>query len=224
MGRNWLSPVVEFAASCFDDSASRETYEHFLNQGAAQLKRALKTPAEQPDWAGEFRQALKNINHTGLEIHDPPRFSADPAFKLPGFEQSKEWFSQRGSHEIVMKGAVDRSTASHLLSLLKHTQGTDGSDLIAAVEVLLRNIELRRKRCLQLRNSGSPTDRWFELHDTAILIARAAVRFNDLRYLNAGLKLTDWALPVHRRSVPADLLTRYILAVSEVHLALEKLL
>ncbi|MGD8848539.1 MAG: hypothetical protein PVI81_07730 [Anaerolineales bacterium] len=222
MNRDWLRPVVEATASWFDDSVRFEEYEVFMQRGVERLGRALRVPDDQPDWAGEFRLALNNLEKTGISLLEPRGLSAAPSLSLPEFQHSMAWI-EGNSRSIVAKGTVERSTASHLLSLLVHSGQADRYDLKPMLETLLRHIELRRKRCLQLREGGTPTDRWLELDNTAILMARAARIFNDLRYLNAALKLIDWALPVHRRSVPAELLSRYMLALSEVHASLEVL-
>jgi hypothetical protein len=167
---------------------------------------------------------LDNLNHAGFYVNEPPSLPADASFELPELQHSLDWIEQYSDRSIVIEGTVERSTASHLITLLQRPEQTKIRDLKPMLEALMRNIELRRQRCLQLRNGGSPIDRWFELHDTVILMARAASRYNDIRYLNAAIKLIDWALPVHRRSVPVDLLARYILAVSEVQSAFEELI
>jgi hypothetical protein len=181
------------------------------------LDRALKEPTDQPAWAGELRLALNNLQAASFQVVDPEGLVVEPSYSLPGKVQAEEWFENRGADELVIKAQVERFTALRLLVLLSEGEGFRKDEVIRALEGLLRHVEVRRKACLSLRRAENPMDRWYEVHDTAILFARTALRLGDLRYLNAAMKLNDWALRVHRRSVPADLLVRFVLSVSEVH-------
>lgn len=222
MKRDWFEPLVQAAESWLDDSAGEAEYERFVRRSVDDLGRALQDPVDQPPWAGELQQAVENLKKTSIEFSESFGSSEATALRLPAEEQAVEWLNVRSEMGIVDKGSVERFTAIHLLSILQGQDGAGDLQIKAFVETLLRHVELRRKRCLRLSHGGS-TARWFEKHDTAILLARGARKYNDLRYLNAAMKLIDWALPVHRRSVPTDLLARYVLAVSEVQLAFEAL-
>jgi hypothetical protein len=223
MKKDWLGSFVQVVASWFEDAVNHEEYEHFLRRAVERLGRAVRSPEDQPAWAGELRLALSNLEKAGIVLNEPAGLQAEASLRLPEIEDSLEWIDRQSKRSIVVKGTVERSTASHLITLLQHSNLANEYDLKPIFKTLMRNIELKRKRGLQLRSGGNTTDRWFELHDTAILMARGACTYNDLRYLNSALKLIDWALPVHRRSVPVELLARYVLAVSEVQAALEVL-
>jgi hypothetical protein len=224
MNRDWLGPLVRIVESWLDDTAYAADYERFLRRSVQQLSRAFKDPAREPSWSGELRYALDNLERTLMKVGAPARMNSSAEYSLPTEEQASEWLKMQGDEGIILKGTVERFTAEYLLAILQAQVDPQGLNMNAVLERVLRHVELRRKGCLALRSGGSRTDRWFERHDTAILLARGAREFNDLRYLNAAMKLIDWALPAHRRSVPPDLLVRYVLAVSEAQLAFEELL
>ncbi len=58
----------------------------------------------------------------------------------------------------------------------------------------------------------------------AILFARAARRRGDLRFLNAALKINDWAYSPHRRIRPGPRRGRYLLSLAEQEMALAEAL
>lgn len=224
MNRDWLGPLVELVESWLDDSVSAETYQRFLQRSATQLGHALIEPVDQASWAPEVSLALDNLRKTSFQLDAPSFQRVDPSFELPAREQALSWFEQHSAHGLVVKGTVERYTAAHLLTLIQEEGISEPKVIGAFPEALLRHVELRRKNCLQLRGGHGLSERWFEVHDTAILLARWAGRSSDIRYLNTAMKLNDWALVVHRRSVPADLLARYMLSISEVQHAFEVLI
>jgi hypothetical protein len=224
MNRGWLGPIAELVESWLDDSVSAETYQHFLQRNATQLGHALTEPVDQAAWAAEVSLALDNLRKTSFHIDAPSFERVDPSLELPAREQAHNWFEEHSASGLVSKGTVERFTAAHLLTLIQEEGGPELNYIGSFLEALLRHVELRRKNCLQLRGRHGPSDRWFEVHDTAILLSRWAGRSSDIRYLNAAMKLNDWALVVHRRSVPPNLLARYMLSISEVQHAFEVLI
>jgi hypothetical protein len=223
MKRDWLRPLVRIAESWFDDSVSKDEYARFLQVSIEYLQRAIQNSTESLSWNAEFWLALENIEKTSIHVAKNVQRSDDGAMALPALNQALAWFNETGEGGLIERGAVERFTALYLITILNHRDDQQAPAIESSVERLMRHVELRRKKCLQLRDDRRLSERWFELNDTAILMARSACSYGDLRYLNAALKLTDWALPVHRRSVPVDLLVRYVLAVSEVQSSFEVL-
>lgn len=224
MKRRFLGPIVRLVQSIFDDSVADDEYHNFLQRCITLLMRALQEKTEAPSWSGEFRLALENLEAAGYPVTEPEKFAAEAYLVLPAGYQAQAWLSERKNIGIIVSGKIERFMALNLLAHLDHTTESSAQDLNNSLESLLRHIEIHRKASVNLREAGSPLERWYEVNDTAILFARAACLQNDLRYLNAAMKLTDWALPVHRRSVPVELLARYVLAVSEVRRAYKVLL
>lgn len=224
MKRGWLSPIVDIAESLLDSSVTEEQYRKFLQSSIDRLDRIDVESAGPPIWASELSLAIDNLETTPFSLEVPERLKTASSFSVPQRDDALNWFGDRSSRGVLSKGTVERFTAADLLSLLGQRDTAFSQEIEEALEALLRHVELRRKKSLQLRSAETPSESWYERHDTAILFARAARRWRDLRFLNAAMKLTDWALPVHRRSVPPDLLARYVLAISEVRRAYEDLL
>lgn len=219
-----LEPLVRVVASWFEDSVPREEYETFLRKSVAQLGRAVGASTQRPAWAADLRLALSNFEQTSFALSDQTIAIDEDELAIPLPQPSREWLEKTRERGLVLGGTVERFSAMELLALLAQEDDLVLEEIRPLLDALLRHVEIRRKRSLQLSADQRPSQRWFEVHDSAILLARSARTYMDLRYLNAALKLNDWALPVHRRSVPADLLARYLLAVSEVRLAVEKML
>lgn len=72
--------------------------------------------------------------------------------------------------------------------------------IIEIMELLLRHVEVRRKRCFFRKDTSRKNmDRiWEQRHETSILFCEFAARHNDLRYLNAAFKMNDWAFYHYR--------------------------
>ena len=224
MRTDWLEPLVRIVASWFDDSVPETEYQRFIRKSVAQLERALGSPTDERVWAAEFSLALNNFGQTSFAIPNHSGGHNEGLLDLPSPQQAHDWLDAVRDGGLIVGGKIERFSAMNLLALLSQDDETVIQEIRSLLDVLLRHVELRRKGSLRLRTSQRASQRWFELHDSAILLARSARIYTDLRYLNAALKLNDWALPVHRRSVPVDLLARYLLAVSEVQLAVEALL
>ena len=224
MRADWLDPLVRIVASWFDDSAPETQYQRFVRKSVAHLTRAVGSSTHQRVWAAEFSLALDNFQQTSFAIPNHSGGLHEGSLDLPSPQQNHDWLDAVRDGGLIVGGNIERFSAMNLLALLSQGDQTEMQEIRPLLDVLLRHVELRRKGSLRLRTSQRASQRWFEVHDSAILLARSARIYTDLRYLNAALKLNDWALPVHRRSVPVDLLARYLLAVSEVQLAVEALL
>lgn len=78
------------------------------------------------------------------------------------------------------------------LGLALDALGDDG-ECAAAIEHVLRHVEVLRADCLPAwAEVTAAADRDFERLGMAILFARTTARTDDLRFLNAGLKMIDW--------------------------------
>jgi hypothetical protein len=111
-----------------------------------------------------------------------------------------------------------------LISLLERPAEDRTFDLDGILESLLRHVETRRRAGLRLLSAREGGDPWMEWLAIAILFARAARRRGDLRFLNAALKINDWAYPSHRRIRLGPRLARYLLSLAEQETALAEAL
>lgn len=221
--RSWAEPIVRLLQSVFDDSVADREKIAFLQRKMNLLEDVKLDHHESPGWMSELNLTLDNLEAASIAISGQRANGIDSRMSLPSLEEAAQWFAITGPG-VVRKGSVDRYTAARLLVLI-----SDGDEKLVvptkeALDLLLRHVEIRRQACIRLIESSDPLERWYEIHDTAILFARSACQLGELRTLNAALKLNDWAMPVHRRSVPVELLVRYLLSLSETFRACEVLL
>ena len=72
------------------------------------------------------------------------------------------------------------------------------------LERLLRHVEVKRKEALVAKQDTPDSDTlWLERHAVALLFCHQASRSHDLRFLNAAMKLNDWAFPYYQRRSPS---------------------
>ncbi len=100
---------------------------------------------------------------------------------------------------------------------------SDPSILTDMLEHLLRHIEVRRRGCFQQR-FWQREDSWSMRHRAALLLSEYALRVKDLRFLNAALKLNDWAFPRYRRGSSRKNLPLYLAALHSQECAVRELL
>ena len=92
------------------------------------------------------------------------------------------------------------------------------------LERLLRHVEVKRKEALIARQDTPDSDTlWLERHAVALLFCHQAIRSHDLRFLNAALKLNDWAFPYYQRPVSELRLAGYVQALTAQEQATQEL-
>jgi hypothetical protein len=65
---------------------------------------------------------------------------------------------------------------------------------------------------------------WLERHAVAVLFCHQAQCSHDLRFLNAALKLNDWAFPYYQKPVSKQRLASYVQALNAQEQAIQELL
>jgi hypothetical protein len=93
------------------------------------------------------------------------------------------------------------------------------------LERLLRHVEVKRKDALVAQQDKLDVDAlWLERHAVAVLFCHQAIRSHDLRFLNAALKLNDWAFPYYQKPVSEIRLAGYVQALTVQEQATQELL
>ncbi len=88
------------------------------------------------------------------------------------------------------------------LEALKRVSDSHQLENHPGLESLLRNVEVRRQRCLVPAGDKTAKEVCLDKHRVALLFTTVSNRTGDCRFLNAALKLNDWAYPTHRRMRP----------------------
>ena len=215
------TPLVNAAVEYLDKSISQERIRKFLQ---ASLTAGHKYYSQSPDHKllahlQEFEQAyalgreirLANLP-TALRTNQENQAiqEIDPA----------KWIEALPKGRMVSAKGLTASSGSNLLILLGDDLGYE--QLIGDnMERLLRHVEVKREQALQLDPPAPPKDTWMEKHAVSVAFSRWSRRHGDMRYLNAALKLNDWALPSHARSAFSPVLVRFLLALAEAEFTLE---
>jgi hypothetical protein len=213
--------ILEWAKRMLDESVSAERLRAFLAESLVQANagaasgRILLSEAAQRDLDRARLLAGR------LDIL-PPAPGAQPLGQdgAPGFEQSSAWPISLGERKVIGRSGLVPGAGPALIALLERPPQEGTLDLDAILESLLRHVETRRKAGLRLAPPLEGQDPWMEWLAIAILFARAAHRGGDLRFLNAALKINDWAYPSHRHARLGPRLARYLLSVAEQETAL----
>ncbi len=191
----WLLPP---AIRWLDDSVPESELEQFLN---AKLQSVISVA----NWQAAQDQALvtRLRDQFGGPVPMPP--IPDPAAEQAAQAAARCWLQTVTSRNAIERGVFMVGSADHLRVLLNtELDDTPRAWIDDQLERLLRHVETRRQESLQ---QFSPTlDKeaaWNERHAVTRLFLQVARERGDLRFLNAALKLNDWAFKFHRR-MPAD--------------------
>jgi len=142
---------------------------------------------------------------------------------------ARDWAERLPDSKVVIRGAIMPGTGRYLDAL--SADALDSSEFVkGAFESLLRHVEIRRRRSLNLDQHDTGydisghVDRWIERHCVAVALSRYATRTGDVRFLNASLKLNDWAFPSHRKIAVSPRLVHFLRSIAEQERAARTLL
>jgi len=132
------------------------------------------------------------------------------------------WLRSLSDGQAIRRGVTALDTGRRLDQLAAAADPQAAAVVDDNAERLLRHIETRRRESLSElcdpQRNPLPLDRHarsMQRHDIAIFFCRHARRKQDIRFLNAALKLNDWAFAAHRRFRASEHSARYLLALAE---------
>lgn len=200
------SILVQAGKHRLDDSQPVEVLLLFQKQRLQEF--STNKIASSPELAyGHHLSALLGVVSSGENITVPHP-------NLPSREQFDDWRQNLPNKRIIDRNGLIPQSGMMLLSILDKPNG-DRAFLETELERLLRRVEVKRRTALESAGSGDRQNAWLEKHAIAILFSRAARTFQDLRFLNAALKLNDWAFSSHRRLRAGAHLERYVWSLAE---------
>ena len=224
--RRMVRPLVALAAKCIDSTVPVGQLQAFLAMRLRQVR--ARYPADGNGQGGlqvaaDLAEAWEIAVQVGLLPSSEPH-AARHASPAPS-GQLHRWVRCVPDGKVITARRLVAGTGRWLRAIEAVGADTHREFLDRSLEALLRNVEIRRQRCLQpLLPAADVNALWLEKHDVAILFASTARRRRDLRFLNAAFKLNDWAFRPHRRLAPGPRLARYLLALSHQELAAAELL
>ncbi len=223
MIRSLVSPLLHLGESVLDPTRSTAEVVECLARGSRGLRVSLGIiEARSPDWAAHARLTLNLLAELGyLDPMQPPE-SLDRDTVLPTHGAAEAWREGLAGRIPVSRAGIPMGTSAMLASLLELEGLSAGDFVLECIERMMRHVELRRTQAFPPIAGTSGDDLWLEKHQAAILLARASDILGDLRYLNAALKLNDFAYRAHRRFQPDLPHILYLRALAEQDLALSK--
>jgi len=215
MIREWIAGRLDQAAAGMDESIPEDELHAFLAD-----RLAFETsPQDLPD-SVLYSVACQHAATFGLCVPQPMIPQDQLRQILPAQQDCTSWKLLLKDEKIARWKGVRPGTGAFILAMFMDMAADDG-ELIEWMEVLLRHVEVRRKAGLMLLPEGRMDQGFLERSQVAYLFSRAGMRWDDLRYLNAALKLNDWSFPHFRRAAVGSSTTWwYLLALAGAEEAL----
>jgi len=228
MKRLLIQPLVESAARWFDDTVATERLQAFLVQRLGDFRERCTAQGDRQiggEAAADVARAWHLAVRAGLLAETAEQQAPCEPTDEPSLEEIRRWIEEVPDGKVVTPKRLVAGTG-RWMNWIEETAAVEHREFLQwNLEALLRNVEVKRARCLQpVLPPASPQSQWLEKHDVAILFARSARRRRDLRFLNGALKLNDWAFPAYRRPQWDACSARYLLALAEQELTAAKLL
>ena len=151
-------------------------------------------------------------------------FNAYSSKKQVSLSELMAWKNNLWDGKVIHTGKVKTGAGFYLEQADLNEAVFHDSFVSENLESILKHIETRREESLQdfdpvVNGEGL----WFERLDIVILLARAARRKKDPRFLNAVLKLNDPYFSKLRRKSTQPEMVRFLLALAEQELAFKEL-
>lgn len=222
-----LRPAVAVAARYLDDAVPPEALRRLLQLGLNQFEAWLAASAGSvpPPGVGEDMALARRLAaRAGVRPADASENGSggEPVQWCP--HEFARWLDSLPDGKVVTARRLYAGSGRQLDLLdasgdVQHRLFCHGS-----LEALLRHVEIQRRRSLATiqPDRGVEASRMERL-DIAILLARAARRRSDPRFLNAALKLNDWAYRTYRRLPRQASTARYLLALAEQEVSLAEI-
>jgi hypothetical protein len=204
--QRWAGLGIDLAKRILDDSQPADKLQAFLQAGLEKAAAKDPLPNQEVSYAQLLAADLGLISPKG-EIS-----SAHP--QLPSQSEFIRWREDLDGDRVISRDGLAPGAGLMLLSVLDDP-GHQSDFLQSQLEQLLRRIEVKRRSALDSAGELDTQADWMERHAIAILLSRAARQSQDLRFLNAALKLNDWAFPSHNNLPPNPKLDRYLWSLAE---------
>ncbi|MBN2555536.1 MAG: hypothetical protein JXA97_06305 [Anaerolineales bacterium] len=218
MIREWIAGRLDQVAAGIDASIP----EHELHTFLADRLASDTFPRQLPD---SVLYSVACQHAAAIDLCAPRQMIPQDQFRqiLPAQQDCLRWQLLLKDEKIARWRGVRPGTGAFILAMFLDGAADDG-EFIEWMEVLLRHVEVRRKAGLMLLPEGRLDQGFLERSQVAYLFSRAGMRWNDLRFLNAALKLNDWSFPHFRRVAVDSSSWWYILSLAGAEAALGSVL
>ena len=195
----------------FDFYLTPEAVQKFVIEKYLNIDTSVKSSIETEEAFTKVRENLQTLRW--IDALDAVQIRKRPFVTALG-QVSIDWFERVAQGKVVSQGLILPGSGLHLDYLDEH--GIQKGFVRAAMESLLRTVEVKRKKILvsfagEIKNKKIP----FEAVMLSILFSHYASRHIDRRYLNASFKINDWCFPEYRSLQNGNSLILYLLALTE---------
>ena len=222
--RNAASGLLLWGSKLLDDSIPADSLLQFISSQLTQLVNDYRK--DPSDWSdrmiSELSSSLSNANDLSLRIEEGVQSERHWTTFLPTGERAMQRFMELSKHGVLHQGRIEPDSAELLTSMLLIEPNSFENEVATWMERLLRHVEVRRKDSLQIHPGGTHSEHALIRNDMALCFLTASHKWGDLRFLNAALKLNDWAFSSYRGRSESHSLTRYLLVLTECELALKE--
>ncbi len=136
--------------------------------------------------------------------------------EVQDIREIQNWLNPIEETIVVKRNIVKVGSGKYLDILDRNTDKKQKSSVLRNLERLLRHIEVKRNLSLTHFDEKIDKDQiWLERHSICILFCRVARRHNDLRFLNAALKLNDFYFREYQKRKLSNRRTSFLLALCE---------
>ena len=158
-----------------------------------------------------------------VNIRENP-FNSHRSKKQISAVELQTWIRNLRDGKVIRAGVVKAGAGFYLNQLVLNEKNNQDSFVFDNMESLLKHVETRRERCLQIFEPMPDANSvWLERLNIDLLFARTARRKKDPRFLNAAMKLNDWYFSYLQRKATLPEIVRFLLVLVEQELAFKEL-
>ncbi len=213
MIKRLLERLLAIAKRVVDDTIPEEELYAYIKHSLLRLEQHLQqgtlSVGEPHVW--EILQSTDQLREVGAaSLPEIQAGETSPSVK-------KQQADHGTDQTALSHGKILVETVNSLLTAV------DQGELISAsaeneTEILLRHVEIHRKAGLDFIPTLSLHEKWRATASLSLLFTRVARLRDDVRFLNAALKLNDWAYMHYRKR--GEISLDYLCALMEAEVAL----
>ncbi len=210
MIRRLMGWVLSIAQQLLDDTVPERKLHSFLRVRLQALAGAVadgSIPSGNP-YLYQLHRVLVRLDRSG--------FQGLPAIDVSAPRTPIEPTGWRADTDepIVRSGKIDVGGIEALRMAVDREEPLKATQR-ASLEALLRHVEVWKQGALRFVDPQTEKERWQAVASMSLLFNRYAQRVGDFRYLNAALKLNDWAYGYFIKGHNLESQLRFLLALSE---------
>ena len=172
----------------------------------------------------ELIELKTNLANLGWIALNEPLLTVKENYQEENGSKVYQWINDLKNGRIIDRGIIAKGAGANLDWLDDNNEDLNGFKAIA-LESILKIVEVKRKKIINAFSWELTVDeRYQEGLMISILLSRTSRRHDDLRYLNAALKMNDWYYLIFRSRSLEKSLIYYLLALTEQEISAAELL